>query len=125
MISLHADPSRKLIRVSMSGFLGAAEVATFLVELRDAFAAMRVPVEQVGVLVETPGQVLQQQEVVTTFAQLATQLNPGPRIAVVCAGRLLHMQLRRILPPARAATFESVAEAERWLEDRGRNSRAA
>ena len=117
MITVTAEPHRKLVRARMSGLLTLAEVKTFGEEEQAAVRAMNLCSGEFFLLVDTVGNTVQTQEVVLAFRELVmNSALKAKRIAVVRAGALAGMQSRRIAD-ARSdyEVFPNVVEAEAWL----------
>lgn len=117
MFSIDVEPSRKLIRVSMSGFMDTAEVAAFLEQEQQAVIQMGCGSEGFLLLVSANDAVIQSKEVV---AALTTAVQSAPlkasKIAVVRGSSLTRMQTQRIISIRdNAAIFCTLKDAEEWL----------
>jgi hypothetical protein len=117
MFTVFADPSRKLVRAHLSGFLSAREVQEFSRVEQGAVRGMGLGDGEYLLLVDTSGCVIQPQEVVSAFQQLVEN-SPlkARRIAIVRHSVLSRMQTERIIRfRENAAVFDSTEEAEAWL----------
>lgn len=124
MITVAAEPERKLVRAHMSGFLDLAEVADFSRQEQAAVRSMGLGSGDFYLLINTSETFIQTQEVVAAFQHLITDSKfKAKRIAVAREGSLTRIQTNRIVKIRdNAAVFESVADAERWLfEDSGQD----
>ncbi|HEX8484078.1 hypothetical protein [Sphingomonas sp.] len=115
-VSIELERGR--IRADMSGFLSLSDVAAFA---RDEQEGAREIIRHKGyfdLLVQTPGAKAQGQDVMGAFQQLVVR-SPlkARRIAIVAASPLLRMQIRRVLPNDHIKAFETVVEADAWLDD--------
>lgn len=117
MIKVNVEPWRKLVRVHMSGLLSAEEVHAFAREMRQAVTAMGLGSDQFSLLVETEGNTVQQQEVMTVFEELISRPElRAKRIAIVRHGVLGRMQARRLTSHRSGAeVFDSMQDADTWL----------
>lgn len=117
MITITTEPTRKLVRAFMSGFLEVADVAHFSREKEKAVQAMGLKSGEFLLLVETAECVVQSREVVAAFQDLVVQsAYKSLRLAIVRQGSMGRMQTRRIIRIREdAAMFETCAEAEAWL----------
>jgi hypothetical protein len=117
MITVEAEPLRKLVRARMSGLLTIAEVQAFGEAEQAAARAMGLGSGEFLLLVDTAGDTVQTQEVMLAFRDLMTNspLKAG-RIAVVRAGALTGMQSRRFSDIRSSyEVFSNVRDAEAWL----------
>jgi hypothetical protein len=117
VITVAAEPDRKLVRAQMSGFLDLAEVAEFSRQEQEAVRSMGLGSGEFYLLVHTSEAVIQSQEVVAAFQHLITDSKfKAKRIAVARESSLTRIQTNRIVKIRdNAAVFESLADAERWL----------
>ena len=117
MIQVSVEPWRKLVRAKMAGLLTIEEVQDFATQYRAAATGMGLGPDEFSLLVETEGNTVQRQEVMSVFQALLTrpQLR-ARRIAIVRKGVLGRMQARR-LSQQRSDTevFDNMADAEVWL----------
>ena len=117
LIEMDIDPDRKLVRARMSGLLTVHEVEAFSRQEQSLVRGMGLSSGEFYLLVETEGNVVQTQEVMDAFHNLARHSElKAKRIATVRAGALARMQSRR-LSDVRSDTevFNDVASAEEWL----------
>lgn len=117
MIDVSSDPARKLVRTVMGGLLTVADVERFSREEQEAVRAMGLASGEFFLLVETRGNEVQSQEVVTAFQRLMLHSAlKAKRIATVRAGALSTLQTRRIAAVRQSAqVFETVEDAQAWL----------
>lgn len=117
MIAVTADPSRRLVRALMSGFLTVEEVHQFSRDEQAAVREMGLGSGEFLLLIIAQTDVVQTQEVMAAFQELiVTSTFKAARIATVRSGALARMQTRRVTSIRDdTAVFESVADAERWL----------
>jgi hypothetical protein len=117
MIQVSVEPWRKLVRAKMSGMLSLEEVHAFAVEMREAAGRMGLGSGEFALLVETQGNTVQRQEVMSLFQDLLTrpQLR-ARRIAIVRHGMLGRMQARRLAEHSESTqVFDNMPDAEVWL----------
>jgi hypothetical protein len=117
VITVAAEPERKLVRAHMSGFLDPAQVADFSRQEQEAVRSMGLGSGDFYLLIDTSETVIQSQEVVAAFQHLITDSElKAKRIAVARQSSLTRIQTNRIIKIRdNAAVFESLADAERWL----------
>jgi len=117
MITVTTDPSRKLIRTHMAGFLDVSDVAAFSRDEQAAITAMGLKSGEFLLLVETSECMIQSQAVVAAFQDIILN-SPckARRIAIVREGSMSRLQTNRIVAIREdAAVFRTCAEAETWL----------
>jgi hypothetical protein len=117
MIQVTTEPWRKLVRAKMSGMLTIEDVHCFARDFRAAAAAMGASSDEFSLLVETQGNTVQQQQVMSAFQELLTRPKVRARkVAIVRHGMLGRMQARR-LTEQRSDTkvFDNMNDAELWL----------
>lgn len=117
VIDVSFNSNKKLVRAAMGGLLTAADVKQFSLEEQAAVRAMGLASGEFLLLVETRGDVVQTQEVVSAFQNLILH-SPlkAKRIATVRLGALSTLQARRIAAAGDSArVFETVQEARAWL----------
>lgn len=117
MITIQAEPLRKLIRAQFSGFLRVEEVAEFARAQQALVADMGWASGDFFLLVDSTEAMTFSQEVVSAFQEFIEHSTyKATRIAVVPPNTLTRMQARRILGNRdSAAVFDTVEEAERSL----------
>jgi hypothetical protein len=117
MITVTTDPAHKLVLAAMSGFLTPDDVVAFGREEQAAVEAMGLKSGEFYLLIDTSGTVIQPQDVVAAFQELALHAPlKARRIAVVRKSALTRMQTQRILQVRdNAAIFETLDEAKDWL----------
>jgi len=117
MIEVSVEPERKLVRARMGGLLTVEEVGLYARLEEEAVRSMGLASGEFYVLIETDGDMVQTQEVMNAFIELAKH-SPirAIRIATVRAGALTRMQSRRVAGVrSDTAVFEDVRSAEAWL----------
>ena len=117
MIQVTSEPWRKLVRARMSGMLTVDEVHAFAQDFRAVAAALGWGPGEFSLLVETQGNTVQQQQVMSLFQDLLTrpQLR-ARRVAIVRHGMLGRMQARRLAENSETTkVFDNMPEAEVWL----------
>lgn len=118
MYSITVDRAHRIVRAEMSGFFSPDEVAAFARDEQVAAASLGCPSGTFGLLLVAQAAVLQSQGVVASFQRLLADLPlKAGRIAVVCEGALLTMQVRRIMTAERTAVFDQPDEALAWIAD--------
>ena len=121
MYNIATEPSRRLVRITVSGLLHAADVEQLYREEHQAIHDMDCPVGEHVVLVDLRDCPIQFQEVVSAFRANINGEGQARKLAMVTGGSAARMQVRRILQRGGANQFETIAEAEEWLlepEDR-------
>ena len=114
--SFAIDRQLGLVRITMSGLFGLADVAGFVERRREAHAALGCPPNQHLTLNDVRGMKIQQQEIVSAFQELlADPAYRSRRLAFVAARTLARSQLMRALASRDARCFEDPVEAEAWL----------
>ncbi len=117
MITVDVEPSRKLLRTRMSGFLSVQEVEDFSRREQGLVESMGWKSGEFLLLVDTEGAVIQSQEVVAALQGIVlhSRYRAG-RIAVVRRDALTRFQTERILGVRdNTAIFGSVEDALEWL----------
>ena len=116
MYSITVDHGRRIVCAKLSGFFSEEEVAAFARDEQAAAASLGCKSGEFGLLLQTPGGILQSQDVVTAFQRLLTDLPlKAGRVAIVSESALLKMQLRRIMATDRSGVFDTVVEALAWI----------
>lgn len=117
MITVTADPARKLVLAHMSGFLSPDEVSAFSRDKDLAVEAMGLRSGEYFLLIDTAEAVIQPQEIVAAFQHLvANSRYKARRIAVARKSSLTRIQTTRILSIREdAAVFDSIEDAQAWL----------
>lgn len=116
MYEVRADHERKRVVARLWGFFSAEEVAAFALDQQRAAASLDCPSGAFDLLIEAPGAIVQSQDIVSAFGQIATSATlKSRRIAFYSDSSLQRLQLRRILGSDRARIFSNEREAERWL----------
>ena len=118
MYTVAADPDSPLVRIHLSGFFSAEEVAGFWREEQEVARAALLEHGVYDLLIETTGGGPQGQDVLTAFNRVVTE-SPvkARRIVIISASALLRMQIRRVLVSDKLQVFETIPEAEAWLAD--------
>lgn len=117
MITVAAEPNRKLVFARMSGFLSIEEVEQFSREEQGAVEKMGLRSGEHLLLIDTGNAVIQAQQVIAAFMHIVVHSRfKARRIAVVRHNSLTYLQSRRILSLRdNAEVFDTPEEAERWL----------
>jgi hypothetical protein len=114
--SITVDVDRDLVRMTMSGFFDAADVARFVAERDRAHTLLRSRANQHITLVDMRAMEIQSQENVARFqVALHKPATMSRRIAFVIAKSLARIQIRRAAEGREAGYFMSMEEAEAWL----------
>lgn len=126
MYSITVDHAQRIVSARLWGFFGTEEVQAFARDEQAAAASLGCPSGTFGLLLETPGGMLQTQEVVVAFQRLLAELPlKAGRVAIVSESALLKMQLRRIMTGERTGVFDDRAAALDWIVTGLREARAA
>lgn len=117
MISVDVEPSRKLVRACMTGFLSIQEVEDFSLREQGLVEAMGWKSGEFLLLVDTEGAVIQSADVVAALqATVLKSRYKAGRIAVVRHDALTRFQTERILGVRdNAEIFRSAEDALEWL----------
>ena len=118
MIRVTADPARRRINVVMGDMLTVEEIRAFSDEEQAAARGMGLASGEFDLLIVTIGNHVQTQVAMNEFKRLLME-SPlkARRIATVRDGVLTRMQTKRISSVrANAEVFDSIGEAEAWLD---------
>lgn len=118
VFSIDADPSRRLIAVTVGGFYTMDALRRFERAYRDAHARLACPPNEHLSLVDTSAMHIQSQDVVAAFADIARDpAIRSRRLAFVVGASLARQQTRRLIEPDRQGVgfFRDRAAAEAWL----------
>jgi hypothetical protein len=114
--TVRAEPSRDLIRITMSGFFNADDVQAFYEERAAQHARLTCGPNQHVTLNDVSAMKVQSQEVVAAFQDLlADAAYRSRRLAFVVDRTLARSQLMRALNGRTAKCFENRVTAEQWL----------
>jgi hypothetical protein len=114
--SVVADPSRDLIRITLTGMFDESSIAGFIAARRVAHAQLRCGPNQHLTIADTRRIAIQTQGMVQRWGGiLADPAYRSRRLAFVTASSLARMQLQRAIGSRTAQVFTDVAEAEAWL----------
>lgn len=114
--SIAIEPHRKLLRVTLVGFLSRDDVAAYLVAKNAALVQLGAGPNQHVTLCDVSKSTLQSQEVALEFQKsISDPRHMSRRIAFVTGSSLARMQVQRLLTRAGGACFDTIAEAEAWL----------
>lgn len=115
--TIHIDPARKFVEISMRGHWDDATIKRFISDLRQRLQALPAGGCRFGeqnTLFDTTAYAVQSQEVLAQLGNLASDPTIRSRkVAVLVSSMLIKMQARRIAP--RYGFFEDRDEALRWL----------
>lgn len=117
VITVSAEPHRKLIRARMGGILTVQEVMDFSRQEQDAVRAMGLGSGEFVLLVDVAEDAVQTQEVMKAFMDLIQNSTfKARRIASVRKGALNRLQSRRLRDVrSNVEVFDDTASAEAWL----------
>ncbi len=114
--SIDVDPARSVVRITLGGFFGAADVTSFAQAQIKAYAALPKTAERHLTLCDISACKIQLQEVVDAFRRLLDDpALMSRRIAFVIGNSPAKMQIRRMVNRDTARAFERAEDAERWL----------
>jgi hypothetical protein len=116
--SIAVDTQRSLVRIVMSGFFEAEDIARFMHARDVAHRQLLSAPNQHLTLVDIREMQIQAQDSVAAFQRvLANPVMKSRRLAFVVARSLARLQAQRAADRRDAAYFSDPAEAERWLLD--------
>ncbi|MEO5493706.1 MAG: hypothetical protein ABIR08_06730 [Sphingomonas sp.] len=111
-----ADPSRDLIRITMSGFFTPTDIDTFRAARAVEHAKLTCGPNRHLTINDVTGMKVQAQDVVGAFqGLLADPAFRSRKLAFVVSRTLARSQLVRALDQRVARCFEDAAQAEAWL----------
>ena len=114
--SFEIDRPRGLVRIAMSGFFLAGDIARFIEARRQAHEALGWPPNTHVTLNDISGMKIQSQDAVAAFQEMLTAGDyRSRRLAFVIGLTLARGQVNRALAGRDARCFEDEAEAEAWL----------
>ena len=114
--SIDVDAAQAVVRITLSGFFGAADVASFAEAQAKAYARLPRSGARHLTLCDIGACKIQLQEVVDAFRRLLDDpALMSRRIAFVTGNSPAKMQIRRLVNRDTARAFERVEDAERWL----------
>lgn len=114
--TVRAEPSRDLIRITMSGFFSPDDIQAFYDARAIEHARLTCGPNQHVTLNDLTGMKVQAQDIVTTFQSLlADPAYRSRKLAFVVDRTLARSQLMRALNGRTAKCFEDRVTAERWL----------
>lgn len=114
--TVRAEPSRDLIRISMSGFFSQDDIQAFCDARASEHAHLTCGPNQHVTLNDLRAMKVQAQDVVAAFQHLlADPAYRSRKLAFVVDRTLARSQLMRALNGRTAKCFENRAEAEQWL----------
>ena len=110
------DRARGLVRITMSGFYEAEDVAAFVEARKKAHAELGLAPNAHMTLNDLRGMKVQSQETVRAFQAILTAPEyRSRRLAFVVDRNLAAMQLERTLIARQAQIFTDIESAERYL----------
>ena len=114
---IDVDPSRNLIRITMSGFFSPDDVNRFIEARDNAHRQLRCGPNEHLTLVDIRDMHIQSQDVVEAFATLLSKPEcRSKRIAFVVTQSLARLQIKRAASGRGAGYFnEDAAAAESWV----------
>lgn len=111
-----AYPQRDLLRITLGGFFGPADVASFNRARMAAHAQLTCARNQHVTLVDVSDMRLQPQDVVALFRGIiADPATRSRKLALVTGCSVVRMQVRRLIERQGIAVFTHAADAEAWL----------
>jgi hypothetical protein len=114
--TVRAEPSRDLIRITMSGFFSPDDIQAFCTARAAEHARLTCGPNQHVTLNDLRAMKVQAQDVVAAFQDLlADPAYRSRKLAFVVDRTLARSQLMRALNGRTAKCFEDRATAERWL----------
>jgi hypothetical protein len=114
--SIDVDAAQAVVRITLSGFFGAADVASFAESQAKAYTMLPRSGARHLTLCDIGACKIQLQEVVDAFRRLLDDpALMSRRIAFVTGNSPAKMQIRRLVNRDTARAFERVEDAERWL----------
>jgi len=116
VFTITADESRKLMTVTMSGFLTPEDATSCAAQVQTNAAANGWRTGEFLLLVDSLESSVQSQSVIEAFqAGIATSSLRARKIAVLSTSSLARMQTKRVITGKVAGMFGSRADAEEWL----------
>ena len=117
--SFDVDPSRDLVRITLSGFFHRDDVLALAEALLEALRRLTCPPSAHITLIDVRGLEIQSQETMDAFeALLSAREHRSRRLALVVAPTLARMQVERALASRPGvACFASPYDAAAWLLD--------
>lgn len=119
--SIHAEPDRDLVRITMGGLFSPEDIADFYKAREAAHARLTCGPNQHFTITDLREMKIQPQDSVAGFQRLlGAPEYRSRRLAFVIGRTLARSQLQRALTGRGADTrcFDTVEEAEAWLFDR-------
>jgi len=114
------DWHRDLVRITMSGLFGEADIARFLEARRAAHAQLGCAPNQHFTLNDVRAMKIQPQQSVAAFQELlADPAYRSRRLAFLVSPTLATSQLKRAAADRQVRCFEDQGEAEAWLFEDG------
>lgn len=111
-----AEPSRDLVRITMSGFFTPADIQAFYDARAVEHARLTCGPNQHVTLSDVSAMKVQSQDIVSAFQNLlGDSAYRSRKLAFVVDRTLARSQLMRALNGRTARCFENRAEAEKWL----------
>jgi hypothetical protein len=116
VFTITTDEARKLMTVTMSGFLTPEDATSCAAQVQISAAAIGWRTGEFLLLVDSLESSVQSQSVIEAFqAGIAASSLRARKIAVLSTSSLARMQTKRIVTGKVAGMFENRAEAEQWL----------
>lgn len=110
------EPTRDLVRITMSGFFTPDDVARFMGDRDVAHARLRCAPNQHVTINDLRGMKIQSQESVAAFnALLSSPRHRSRRLAFVIGTTLARMQLLRVVGNRSVRFFDDPRTAEAWV----------
>ena len=114
------EPSRDLMRVTLTGFFTIDQIQALRAGLVAALASLSCPPGTHRSIFDIRACKIQSQEIVQALRSMSESKGiTAQRLAIVAGTSLMRMQLRRIISQDRLArTFDDVRSAENWVLER-------
>jgi hypothetical protein len=115
MYSFEYDQGSQLLKVTQGGLMPPEMAARFAKELQDHVRAALADGPNLKILIDGSGAPVQQLASFAEAAKLRAAIPNPPRTAVVLGSALAKMQADRAVVSGPVRTFQSMAEAWKWL----------
>lgn len=114
--TIDVDPVRNLVRIRISGFFTAADIAAFKLDRDAAHRRLTCEPNQHLTLTDVSGMRIQPQDIVHAFKLLlADKRQQSRKLAFITGSSLARLQLLRASENRRARLFTNADDAEAWL----------
>ena len=114
--SFVVDVPRSLVRITLGGFFGEADIAAFLAARERAHAQLRCGPNMHLTLSDVRDMKIQAQDIVAAWGNvLAGTAYRSRKLAFVEASSLARLQLKRAAATRDVRYFSAISDAETWL----------